>query len=249
MRLHEEIDVAVPPLQVWEALAQVDLVASCIPGAELTPSEGGDDGHYRGWLTVRFGPKAIKFGGEVAYARDGTERVATITGRGQDPRSKTRVRTTVDVAVAPGATASGTRLVVDGDMEIAGPLASLVEAGSEHVARQLVEQFVVNLSTRLQDQAGLAADSQPTTHPGPGQAAAESVANAVGSGLMPQAPTGSPSASPGLEAAGLRSSTPALEPVAGRPPAHGVRVSFKMLLSIMWATVRGWARSVRRQAP
>ena len=54
MKLEQSFDVRAPVERVWETLVDVERVAPCLPGAEIT--EAGDDGTYRGTFSVRLGP-------------------------------------------------------------------------------------------------------------------------------------------------------------------------------------------------
>ena len=54
MKLEQSFEVRAPVERVWETLIDVERVAPCLPGAEIT--EAGDDGTYRGTFSVRLGP-------------------------------------------------------------------------------------------------------------------------------------------------------------------------------------------------
>jgi carbon monoxide dehydrogenase subunit G len=55
-------------------------VASCIPGATLSPDQG--DGLWRGSIRVKFGPTVAVFRGEASLVFDDAARTCTIEGRG-----------------------------------------------------------------------------------------------------------------------------------------------------------------------
>ena len=54
MKLEQAFEVRAPLERVWETLIDVERVAPCLPGAEVT--EAGEDGTYRGTFSVRLGP-------------------------------------------------------------------------------------------------------------------------------------------------------------------------------------------------
>ena len=66
MKLEHSFDVKAPLDRVWAALIDVERVAPCLPGAEIT--EGGDDDTYRGSFTVKLGPTTAAYRGELAMA-------------------------------------------------------------------------------------------------------------------------------------------------------------------------------------
>ena len=54
MKLEHTFQVNAPLETVWKRLIDVEQVAPCLPGAEIT--EAGEDGSYRGTFSVRLGP-------------------------------------------------------------------------------------------------------------------------------------------------------------------------------------------------
>ena len=56
MQLENEFEVALPPAEAWEVLLDIERIAPCMPGAELTGIV--DDHTDRGKVSVRPGPVA-----------------------------------------------------------------------------------------------------------------------------------------------------------------------------------------------
>ena len=86
--LSETTTIALPADDVWPLLSDPALVASCIPGASLSPDQG--DGLWRGSVRVKFGPTVAVFRGEASLVFDQTARTCTIEGRGIDGRGASR---------------------------------------------------------------------------------------------------------------------------------------------------------------
>jgi uncharacterized protein len=151
--IKEQVTIPSPPRTVWPMLRDPALVASCIPGANLTAA--GEDGAYRGTMRVKFGPTIAIFRGEAKLAYDDTARRCTIVGRGIDGRGASR-------ALASGlVTASGTAatvLKVEGSFNITGPLETFANAGGVHLARAILAEFAGNM-------ARLAAERAPALEP------------------------------------------------------------------------------------
>ncbi|MDX6727822.1 MAG: uncharacterized protein QOK49_2627, partial [Baekduia sp.] len=77
MKLEQSFSVAAPADEVWKALIDVERVAPCLPGAEIT--EAGDDGVYHGTFTVKLGPTTASYRGKLELqSLDEAERVATM---------------------------------------------------------------------------------------------------------------------------------------------------------------------------
>ncbi|WP_428672790.1 SRPBCC family protein [Reyranella sp.] len=140
----ETMTISSPAEQVWPLLRDPALVASCIPGATLSPDQG--DGVWRGSVRVKFGPTVAVFRGEATLAFDDTARTCTIEGRGIDGRGASRALASGVVKVSGGDT---TEIAVDGSFSVSGPLETFANAGGIHVARALLAEFSANMAKKI----------------------------------------------------------------------------------------------------
>ncbi len=179
-----------PADQVWPLLRDPALVASCIPGATLSPDQG--DGMWRGSVRVKFGPTVAVFRGEASLAFDDAAKTCTIEGRGIDGRGASRALASGTVKVSGSDT---TELAVDGSFSVSGPLETFANAGGIHVARALLAEFSANIAKKLAEQAppvppveaaALAASPPPTapSRPTRKESAPPRPAELSGFGLM-----------------------------------------------------------------
>jgi carbon monoxide dehydrogenase subunit G len=144
--LSETTTIALPADEVWPLLSDPALVASCIPGATLSPetlSPEGGDGLWRGSVRVKFGPTVAVFRGEASLVFDQAARTCSIEGRGIDGRGASRALASGVVKVAGKET---TELAIDGSFSVSGPLETFANAGGVHVARALLREFSSNLA-------------------------------------------------------------------------------------------------------
>ena len=139
--LSETTTIALPADEVWPLLNDPALVASCIPGATLSPDQG--DGLWRGSVRVKFGPTVAVFRGEASLVFDQAARTCTIEGRGIDGRGASRALASGVVKIAGKET---TELTIDGTFSVTGPLETFANAGGVHVARALLGEFSTNLA-------------------------------------------------------------------------------------------------------
>jgi carbon monoxide dehydrogenase subunit G len=151
--LSEQTTIPLPADEVWPLLSDPALVASCIPGATMSPDQG--DGTWRGSVRVKFGPTVAVFRGEATLAFDHAQRTCTIEGRGIDGRGASRALASGIVKVTGEETAE---LAIDGSFSVTGPLETFANAGGVHVARALLGEFSINL-------AKLVAERRPATEP------------------------------------------------------------------------------------
>jgi len=183
----ETTTIPSPADQVWPLLRDPALVASCLPGATLSPDQG--DGMWRGSVRVKFGPTVAVFRGEASLAFDDTARTCTIEGRGIDGRGASRALASGTVKVSGGAT---TELAVDGSFSVSGPLETFANAGGIHVARALLAEFSANMAKKVAEQslqippveATPLAAPPPATAPSPPKTTPPPAAEISGFGLL-----------------------------------------------------------------
>src|SRR3954471_5432988 len=146
--LSETSTIPSPADQVWPLLRDPALVASCIPGATLAPSQGDD--LWRGSIRVKFGPTVAVFRGEATLVFDDTARTCTIEGRGIDGRGASRALASGVVKVSGSDT---TEMAIDGSFTVSGPLETFANAGGIHVARALLAEFSANMAKKVAEQS------------------------------------------------------------------------------------------------
>lgn len=160
--LSEQTTIPLPADEVWPLLSDPALVASCIPGATLSPDQG--DGLWRGSVRVKFGPTVAVFRGEATLAFDHGARTCTIEGRGIDGRGASRALASGLVKVTGKET---TELAIDGNFTVSGPLETFANAGGVHVARALLGEFSTNLARLVAERRPTAAAPQASPEPAP----------------------------------------------------------------------------------
>jgi carbon monoxide dehydrogenase subunit G len=72
MQLVHEFSVPVPVEQAWQVLTDVERIAPCLPGAELT---GVDGETYHGQVKIKVGPITAQYRGTASFAeKDAAQR-------------------------------------------------------------------------------------------------------------------------------------------------------------------------------
>ncbi|MEJ1977476.1 MAG: SRPBCC domain-containing protein [Acetobacteraceae bacterium] len=108
--LHQRLRFQAPPAQVWAALRDPALIASCIPGASLTSVV---DGAITGEMLVSLGPVRARFAGEAVVDYDDAALSGTVRGGGNDQASGTRLAASARFSVVPDGAGSLLEVVID----------------------------------------------------------------------------------------------------------------------------------------
>jgi uncharacterized protein len=146
MKLEQAFDVKAPVQTVWETLIDVERVAPCLPGAEIT---GSENGVYQGNFQVKVGPTTASYRGHLEMeSLDEAGRVATMKARGQDKRGQGSANATIVSTLSE--TPEGTHVEVVTDFTITGALARFGRGGMmQDIANRLLRDFAACLEQRL----------------------------------------------------------------------------------------------------
>ena len=146
IEFHERFDVPASPERVWQVLADPYAVVGCVPGASIVGQH--DDGSFDSSVTVKFGPTRVTFRARVGLELDEAAHQGRLTAQGKDNVGGTRMRSAATFGVAPGPDASGSSVAIDGTVEVAGRLASLIEGGAGVVVKRMSGEFAERLAAR-----------------------------------------------------------------------------------------------------
>jgi uncharacterized protein len=148
MEIEKSFELPYAPERVWNALADVHLVAECLPGASIIGDLGKD--RYKGRFSVTLGPLAAAFEGEVAIERRPEEHAGTVSGKGIDKGSSSRVSGTLRYRVAPTDRPGCARVGVVCELALAGALAQFGKAAViREIANRITADFARNVEVRL----------------------------------------------------------------------------------------------------
>jgi len=142
--VHEKFDVPSDPKTVWGVISDPQAVVTCVPGAWL--GEQAEDGSYDGGLTVKFGPAKVTFHARVTLDLDDATMVGHLTAAGKDNQGGTRIKSTMTFKVSPQG--SGSTVQIDGEVEISGRLAGMIEGGASIVVNRMSSEFAENLAKK-----------------------------------------------------------------------------------------------------
>jgi carbon-monoxide dehydrogenase small subunit len=159
-RFEESFLLHKPPALVWRSFADLPLVASCLPGAELTEHDARS---VKGRMSVRMGPINAAFGGSAVIERDDATLSGVIRGAGADRGTGSRTKGDVTYRLSPELEGTATRVSVVVEYSLQGTLAQFSRTSlAQELGRRLVGEFAGNLDARLGGSAP-PATSQPAS--------------------------------------------------------------------------------------
>ncbi len=150
MDLHHEFTVQVPPAEAWKILTDLERLAPCLPGAQLTEIEGDI---HRGQIKIKVGPILAQFTGQAAFVlRDASTYRASLKAEGRDTGGKGNASATITAQLQPVGENSA-MCTVDTQLSISGKVAQFGRSALADVSNKLLLQFVGNLNTLIAAQA------------------------------------------------------------------------------------------------
>jgi carbon monoxide dehydrogenase subunit G len=155
IEIEKTFQVKEPIEQVWSLLSDPRRVATCVPGAKIT--EQVDEKTYKGTISVKVGPSATDYKGELEIVRaDPANHEMEIVGKGQDVRGRgsasmkmtSKLRSLED---------GGTEVTSVSDVNVVGILAQMGSRVISEVSNIMFQQFTKNFQAQLQQPADTAA--------------------------------------------------------------------------------------------
>ncbi|MGZ8583787.1 MAG: SRPBCC family protein [Actinomycetota bacterium] len=177
MLIENEFTVATPVDDLWAYLLDVERIAPCMPGAELT--ETIDDQHWKGKVNVKFGPVSLSFAGTVEMTeRDDAAHRAVLHAKGMEAKGKGAANATVSSWLEP-ASEGETTVKMTADITLTGAAAQLSRGLLPEISKKLTQQFADCLESTINaERAAAAAPSGATGEAGEATGAAASAAAA-----------------------------------------------------------------------
>jgi len=143
MDLNHEFIVNVPVNDAWIILTDLERIAPCLPGAQLTEVEGDT---YRGQVKVKVGPIVAQFKGQASFVtRDDAAHTASLKGEGRDTTGK-GTASAIITAQLTSVTPTSTKCTVVTNLTISGKVAQFGRGSLADVIDKLLAQFSENLN-------------------------------------------------------------------------------------------------------
>jgi carbon monoxide dehydrogenase subunit G len=148
MEFDNTFEVPLPPAEAWPVLMDIQRIAPCMPGAQLT--EVVDATTYKGNIAVRLGPVALTFAGLIKFEEiDDANHTARVKAQGTDAKGRGGANAAASFRLEPAG--AGSKVVVHTDLTLSGAVAQYGRGVGmiQATAAQLMKQFADNLKKQL----------------------------------------------------------------------------------------------------
>jgi carbon monoxide dehydrogenase subunit G len=207
MDLSNEFTVPLAVDRAWNLLTDVERIAPCMPGAQLTGVEGDT---YSGKVTIKLGPVTAQYAGTATFeSKDDVSHVAVLRATGRDSRGQGNASALITATLE--AAGEQTQVSVRTELTITGKVAQFGRGVIIDVSAKLLDQFVRCL------ESSLIAESAPAAEPAAipaGAQVAESLPPPVEAHTAPTPSATTPSATaPSATSVRDIAPAPAVEPL------------------------------------
>jgi carbon monoxide dehydrogenase subunit G len=146
MQIENEFTVPAPIDEVWLHLLDVERVAPCMPGAELT--ESVDETTWKGKVNMRLGPVSLSFAGVVTMEdRDDAAHRVVLRAKGMEQKGKGAANASVTSWLETGENETTVKMIAD--VQLTGSVAQLSRGLLPEVSRKLTREFAECLRTSM----------------------------------------------------------------------------------------------------
>ena len=161
MKLENQFSVRATLEETWRLLTDLERIAPCMPGAELT---GRDGDAYQGRVKVKLGPVLAQYEGRASFIeKDDAAKRGVLRAEGRELKGQGNAKATVTASLA--AASEGTRVMLETDLAIVGRLAQMGRGLIGEVSARLLDEFVANLERLIAASAQPAAPAIAPTAP------------------------------------------------------------------------------------
>jgi uncharacterized protein len=164
MEFDNSFEVPLPPAEAWKLLLDIERIAPCMPGAELTEVVG--ENRYKGKIGVRLGPVALTFAGIVTFEQiDDAARTARVAAQGTDAKGRGGANAASVFRLEPAG--DGCKVLVHTSLTLSGAVAQYGRGVGiiQATAAQLMNQFAKCLKEKLAQEGPAAAVAKPAAPP------------------------------------------------------------------------------------
>jgi carbon monoxide dehydrogenase subunit G len=161
--IENAFSVNAPADDLWSFLLDVERIAPCMPGAELT--EVIDERNWKGRVHMKVGPVAMSFAGTVSMeSRDDEAHRVVLRAKGTEQKGKGAADASVTSWLEPGPGADQTTVKMQAEVTLVGTAAQMSRGLLPEISKKLTQQFADCLEAAMAAQ-GAAPAAPPDAGP------------------------------------------------------------------------------------
>jgi carbon monoxide dehydrogenase subunit G len=154
IQIEKSFQVKEPLDKVWALLSDPRRVATCVPGAKITEQVNAQT--YKGTISVRVGPSAMDYNGELEIVR--LDQELEMVGKGKDVKGRGSASMKMTGKARP-LEGGGTEVISTSEVNVVGILAQMGSRMINEVSNIIFAQFIKNFQATL-EQPGEAAPAE-----------------------------------------------------------------------------------------
>jgi carbon monoxide dehydrogenase subunit G len=150
MQLKNQFTVPLAPRDAWVFLMNIQEIAPCFPGVELT--EFIDENTQKGRIKVKLGPVSMVFAGTLQFKmKDEQNLCADVSANWREEKGRGSAQS--DIKFQLLACDQGTQVQIESDVQLAGQVAQYGRGVGmiSEISEQLISQFARNLEQKSKD--------------------------------------------------------------------------------------------------
>ncbi len=145
MELKNEFRVGVPIERAWATLTDVEYIAPCMPGAQLTEIDGEE---FKGQVKVKVGPITAQYKGVAKFKeKNESDYRVVLDASGRDTSGAGNAAAEVTAEMTEDG--DGTKIVITTELKVTGKVAQFGRGVMADVSEKLIGQFVESLEQKL----------------------------------------------------------------------------------------------------
>src|SRR5215210_8508266 len=146
MKIQNEIEVAAPPDELFDVLADVERVAPLVPGANLEGKNNDDT--YAGTVKVKVGPITASYRGTLRFLElDHDDHRAVMAASADETKGQGNLEAKITASVS--GSDSQSLLSLDTDLDVRGKAAQFGRGALGNVSQRILQQFARNLESQV----------------------------------------------------------------------------------------------------
>lgn len=146
--IENDFTVAASPADTYALMTDVERVAPCIPGAQITGRR--DDGSFDALVTMKMGPMSLSYKGQIEIVeQDDATRTAVMRAKATEARGQGTAQATLTMKIAEADGGAASHVQVGSDILVTGRVAQMGRGIMTDVAGKMIGEMAKAMEATL----------------------------------------------------------------------------------------------------